>query len=217
MKNKLLILSMICIAFAMANCSGSKSEEKAAEEKAAQEAVEAAKSMENASGDMTKAAEEMTKALQGLAGGETLPVVDHKQMKTLLPETLMGMTRTDFESETVGAAGFQISNAKAAYEKDGAKIRLNIADTGGAGIAMMGMAAWASVTIDKETQNGYERTGIIDGYKSFEKYERSGKNGEVSVLIGKRFIVTANGDNVEDGDLVKAVKSIDLSKLAGMK
>lgn len=214
MKNKLFILFMIGLSIALVNCSGSKT----SEEKAAEEAAETLKnSVEEASTDMEKAANEMAKAMEGLAGGEKMPVVDHKKMRALLPETLMGMTRTEFESESVGAAGFQISNAKAAYEKDDAKIRINIADTGGAGMAMMGMAAWASITIDKETQDGYERTGEIDGHKSFERYDRSGKNGEVSLLVAKRFIVTVNGDNVEENDLKKAVKSIDLDELAGLK
>ncbi|MDZ4679083.1 MAG: hypothetical protein SH848_00945 [Saprospiraceae bacterium] len=217
MKNKLLILSIICLAFALVNCSGSKSAEEKAMEEASSNLKEAGKDMEEAGTDMEKAGKEMAKAMEGLASGEKLPVVDPKKMKALLPETLMGMKRTEYESESVGAGGFQISNAKAAYEKDGGKIRINLADTGGAGMAMMGMAAWASISIDKETQDGYERTGEIDGYKSFERYDRTGKNGEVSILVAKRFIVSVNGDNVEEGDLKKAVESIDLDKLADLK
>ncbi|NUN99502.1 MAG: hypothetical protein HUU01_02680 [Saprospiraceae bacterium] len=214
MKNKLFILSVIFLAGAMVNCSGSKTPE----EKAAEEAAETLeKSMEEASGDMEKAAQEMAKAMEGLAGGEKMPVIDHKKLKNLLPETLMGMKRTEFESESVSAAGFQISNAKAAYEKDGGKIRINIADTGGVGMAMMGMAAWATISIDKETQDGYERTSEIDGHKSFERYERTGKNGEISVLVAKRYIVTVNADNVEEADMRKAVEAIDLDDLAGLK
>ncbi len=214
MKSKLLILSMLSLGLLMQNCTGSKTpEEKAAEEAAA--AIE--KHAEEAGTDMEKAAKEMAKAMEGLANGEKMPIVEPKKLKTLLPETLMGMTRTEFESESVGMAGFQISSAKAAYEKDGGKIRINIADTGGMGVAMMGMAAWASVSIDKENENGYERTGEIDGYKSFERYDRPGKNGEVSVLVAKRFIVTVNGDNVSESDLKNAVKGIDLGNLAGMK
>lgn len=217
MKNKLLIPLMIGLAFAMLSCSGSKSPEEKAVEEAANNIEEASQDMQEAGSDMEKAAKEMAKAMEGLASGEKLPVVDPKKMKALLPETLMGMKRTEYESESVGAGGFQISNAKAAYEKDGGKIRINIADTGGAGMAMMGMAAWASITIDKENQDGYERTGEIDGHKSFERYDRNGKNGEVSVLVAKRFIVTVNGDNVAEDDLKKAVKSIDLDDLAELK
>ena len=217
MKNKLLILSMICLAFTLVNCSGSKSAEEKAVEEAAENIEEASKDMQEAGTDMEKAAKEMAKAMEGLASGEKLPVVDPKKMKALLPETLMGMKRTEYESESVGAGGFQISSAKAAYEKDGGKIRINIADTGGAGIAMMGMAAWASISIDKENQDGYERTGEIDGYKSFERYDRTGKNGELSVLVAKRFIVSVNGDNVAEDDLKKAVRSIDLDDLANLK
>lgn len=208
MKNQLFVLALLCVAVGLYNCSGSKT----SEEKEAETATEtAANSMEQAAKEMQKAAEEMA------GGGEKLPIVNFRDLKALLPESLAGMSRTEYEGEKVGMGGFEMANAKATYEKDDARVRVNISDTGGMGMAMMGLAAWASVSIDKETADGYERTSTIGGHKSFERYNRSSKDGELNVIVNKRFIVSVNGDNIEEKDLKNVLDGIDLDELAKLK
>lgn len=63
------------------------------------------------------------------------------------------------------------------------------ADAGGTSM-QMDMAAWSVVEVDKETENGYEKTGKMGDYKSFEKYDNTNKDGELAILVNKRFIVT---------------------------
>ena len=51
-----------------------------------------------------------------------------------------------------------------------------------------------------------------------EKWQNASKDGEVTVVVANRFIVQADGNNVENIDVVrKAVTAVDLNKLAGMK
>jgi len=115
--------------------------------------------------------------------------------------------------------GMNVSHAEGKYTNDdkSARMRINITDVGGFGPAMMGMASWASLEFDKETDNGYEKTTTVDGYKAYEKYNSKSKDGEVAVLVAQRFIVNANGTNVSVDDLKSALKDLDLDDLAAKK
>lgn len=71
--------------------------------------------------------------------------------------------------------------------------------------------------IDKETENGYERTFMYKGNKGYEKYNNNSQDGEISVLVAKRFVVEVNGNNVSMNELKAALDMIDTGKLEGMK
>ncbi len=145
--------------------------------------------------------------------------VDFRALKDLLPAELPGMRRTSFEGEKAGAMGFIASHGEARYEaEDGSNVTMKITDMG----AMVGMAAmaaygWALATVDRETETGYERTTTIKGYKGFEKFDRENKSGELSLLVGGRFIVEINGYGVPIEGLKGALDQVDLGKLDGMK
>ena len=112
--------------------------------------------------------------------------------------------------------GFTMSTAKAEYKEGDGRLEAAIVDFAGVGAALMGMAAWATVEIDREDENGYERTTTIGGHKAFEKYNAQTRDGELNVLVGDRFIVTLKGRNIEEKDFRKAIDELDISKLAKM-
>ncbi len=144
--------------------------------------------------------------------------VDFRKLKEMLPSSAGGMERTEATGEKNGTMGFSLSQAEGKYEKDDANMEVNIVDTGGVGgMAMMGMAAWAMAEVDKETATGYEKTTTIDGHKAYEKYDNEGKDGELNVLVGNRFIVTVKGRNVSMDQMKDTLDDIDLSKLAKME
>jgi hypothetical protein len=145
--------------------------------------------------------------------------VDFKELKALLPESLPGMKRTDATGEKTAAMGMQVSNAEGQYSADnGASMRVKITDIGSmTGLAGMAMYAWANVAVDREGDNGYEKTSTIGGYKSHEKYDKSSKSGEVSVLVGDRFVVEVDGSDVDMDAIKNALGKVDLGKLNGMK
>ncbi len=156
------------------------------------------------------------KAMEGLGAEGTEPV-DHHKLKDMLSENIQGYTRTAFESQKAGAFGFNISIAEADYEATGDKrIKASLADTGGAGMAVMSMAAWSSLDLDKEDQNGWERTSTYKGYKTFEKYDKSNKTSELAIMVEKRFLVTLNGTNCDMDELKKFVDELEIGQLRKM-
>jgi hypothetical protein len=153
------------------------------------------------------------------AGGSRVEPVNFRELKALLPETLPGFKRTQAKGEKAGAMGVVVSQADADYSGDGgAHLDIKLVDVGSlSGPLALGMAGWASVEIDRETEHGYEKSTTLGGNKAFEKYDGRSKRGEVKVLVGSRFIVEVKGRNVTVDDMKAAAGQLDLAKLASLK
>jgi hypothetical protein len=112
--------------------------------------------------------------------------------------------------------GFKVSTAEARYKEDDSSIKVTILDVAGTG-ALMGMAAWTMIDMDKENENGYEKTTKYKGFKAFEKYNSKNKDGEMAVIVASRFIVTVSGNNVEMDKIKSTLDDIDLGKLEDLE
>ena len=200
MKTTRILISFLLSAFLLTNCGKSKEEEEAKEEpKTGMEALQ----------NMAKEAEKMSK--EG-----PKEVVDAKLLKELLPADADGMARKEASSEKTGAMGFQISTAEGRYRDDNSSIDIDIVDAAGTG-AMIGMAAWTMVEMDKETETGYEKTTTYKDRKAYEKYDKNSKSGEMAVIVANRFVVTVKGNNVDFDKIKSTLDDIDLGKLADLK
>lgn len=144
--------------------------------------------------------------------------VNFRSLKELLPDDADGLDRKEATGEKNGAAGFTVSTATGKYANDDKSetIELTLVDGGGTAM-MMGLAAWSMIEVDKETENGYEKTGKMGDNKSYEKYDNTNKDGEIAVLVNKRFIVTAKGRGVSMDKIKAALEDVDLDKLADLK
>lgn len=165
-------------------------------------------------------ADKMKEATEGFTEGKKVNPVDFRELKTLLPETIANLKRTNIEGEKVAAMGMNISNANADYSDDqnNQSIDLKITDMGNiAGLSGLAAYGWYMVDIDKENETGYEKTTSYKGNKAYEKYDNQGQYGELNILVAKRFMVEANGNNVTMDQLKAAVDMIDLGKLESWK
>jgi len=175
---------------------------------------DAAKDIE---GGIADAFSQLGEAVEGIQkdGVVKKKPVNFRKLKELLPESSAGFTRSNSSGESTGMAGFNVSTVKAKYEKDDKRIDVEIIDAGSLGSTMMGMAAWSMVQIDKESDNGFERTTTYKGNKAFEKCNKS--RCEFSVFVAKRFLMNLKGRNIEMDDLHDMAEDISLKKLEGMK
>jgi hypothetical protein len=159
-------------------------------------------------------------AAGALAAGQASDAVDFRVLKELLPEDINGMPRTSSDGEKNSAMGFTMSRAEARYETQGtnANIRIEISDAGAmTGMAAMAAFAWASMEVDRESESGYEKTTTIKGYRGYEKFDRQTNFAELSILVGGRFMVELEGNEVGIDGLKAALDKLDLGKLEGMK
>jgi hypothetical protein len=200
-----------------------KSPEQKAAEETAKRLDEASKQMAEASKNgqvnMGAAMNALGAAMGAANGGKKVETVDYKVLKDMLPESIGNMKRTEATGERTAAMGMQISNAEGRYSsEDGASITVKLTDIGSmTGLAGMAAYAWAATDIDRESDTGYEKTSSFNGFKSHEKWDKNSKSGDVSVLVGSRFVADVSGYNVEMDALKDALNKLDLKKLDGMK
>jgi len=158
----------------------------------------------------TKQMEAAAKQMESGAGpdGQAIVATDPELLKAYLPAGIAGFARGDVSSGSGGVGGMQGSNAEAEYTRGDARMKLTITDLGAAG-AFGAMANAFNVRSSKETADGYEKVGKVDGRMTTESFNKTSKHGEFSVLAGDRFMIQAEGDNVTMDELKAAVAAVD--------
>lgn len=133
-------------------------------------------------------------------------------LQTMIPAALPGgFTRTEISSG--GMQGLAM-NAEGVYQRGDSRITLSVTDMGGIGAMAGGIAG--GVTSNRTTATGYEKMGTVNGRMTTEEYDRSTNSGEYGVLVGKRFMVQANGNGVTIQDLKNAVEAVSFNRLEAM-
>jgi hypothetical protein len=136
-------------------------------------------------------------ALQEAGNGHATPRVPVETLKTFLPAT-------------VGA-----STAEAKYAGHGSTLTLTVADLGSLG-ALASLGGALSVNADEQTATGYKRVYQETGRTIAEDYDTVGHNGKYTVIVGNRFMVSAEGTNLPMGALKSVSKSIAQADLASL-
>lgn len=162
----------------------------------------------------------MKEVQKSMEEGAKYEVVDFRDLKDLLPESIGDLKRTNAQGEKSGTMGFMVSKAEADYNNEdySQRIDIEITDlTGASGFAGLAAWGWAMAEIDKETETGYEKTTKYKGHKAFEKYNNRDQYGSLEVLVANRFMVSVNGNNVPMGVIKSAMDQINIGKLEAMK
>lgn len=178
---------------------------------------EASKRMEAAqkSGDTAAAGKAAAEVMGAMAGttGEPLPP---QALKALLPDTLVGLKRESIEAQSQQAMGMGGSSAKARYADGERRLQLSVTDLGGmSGLAAL--AAWAGTTLDRETDQGFERVFKHGERTVREKYRKDGSQGEYTVILQNGVVVEAEGRRIDQPALKAIVEGLDLARLESMK
>jgi hypothetical protein len=206
-------------ALLVAGGCGKSSEEKK-EEKQEQQA---AKTAETGAAEAAKGLEQMAKGLEAMAGGaaasgsvSAVDPVSFHDMQALFPE-LDGWQKAKPTGEKMSSP-FKYSQAEVRYTKDDARITLKMMDSGFNQLLLTPYAMFLTAGYEKETSDGYEKSTKVNGEPGWEKWNDSGKDGELNALVGKRFLVQIEGRQITD---IKALHElagkIDMAKLSALK
>ncbi len=161
---------------------------------------------------------EISKALEGInlnvkKDGKEVEIVNFRELKKMLPSSVGGMERKSSEGQTTGFGGMKVSIAEAEYRDGNQSLDLTITDTGGLGAALMGMAFWSNLEMDKETEDGFERTTEIDGHKAYMKHNRKTGRSEIAVIYNSRYLAVAKSKGMDFDDLEEVIEDLDLDDL----
>jgi hypothetical protein len=197
----------------MFGCGGSKSEQSQGTSDTESTAGNGESSEPKSINEAMNQMEDAVKQMQG--SNELKEPVNFRDLKDLIPESALRLKRTDLSGETSGVFGMKFSQARANFSNDSGdkSVDMEVMDFGGVGPALMGMATWVSVEIDRESGGESERTTKIKGFKAYEKYNKNDKTGELSVFVSERFLVKISGQNVTIDELKSALDAFDFDKL----
>jgi hypothetical protein len=198
------ILSLAAIiTFLLTAC---KSKEQKAAEQYLKEIDKAMKSFpqEEKSSPVTKM-DEMEKTLEEL---KKMPALTTEQLKALLPQELLGMKRSGFSANSMMGYGM----AEATYKSDDNKqLRLTIHDVAGeAGSAWYSMMFWG-FNMEREDDNGYEKTITYNGAKAIEKYQKYNEKYSLMYFTGNRLLVQVEGEKTGLDAVKAAAGSLNLN------
>jgi hypothetical protein len=166
-------------------------------------------------GRLEEASRRAEAAAKQIQNGDGPAPTDPEALRAFIPASVAGYARTELSSESGGAGGIEGSQAEGRYAKGDASLKLTVTDMGGAA-ALAAVAGSFNVHSSKDTPTGYEKVGKVDGRLTEERYDRSSKHGEYSVMVGDRFMVQAEGEGATMDELKAAVASVPASRLEGM-
>jgi hypothetical protein len=223
----LKVIGMVGLAAALTVACGKSDEEKAAE-KAAQETKEAAEALKKAAESTGAAAaakglEGFAKAMEGAAAamsgtkdGKPVEPVSFQDLISSLPE-VSGWKRETPTGERM-TSPIPFSQAEAEYAMGNANINMKIVDSG---FSQMLIAPWAiflTTGYERQTSDGYEKAISVGGNPGFEKWSTGSKDGELNIVVAKRFLVTIDGHDIADTKvLYEFASKVDAGKLASLK
>ncbi len=224
--SKVWIATGLTLALAATAGCGKSAEQKRQEE-AARQLEEAAKQMEKAGTDAQKAAEQgaagMAAGMEALAkglgaaagvanGGKTVDPVSFRDLQASFAD-LDGWEKMKPTGETM-TAPFKISNAAVRYKKGDAEIRVKITDSAYNALMLVPFSWVTNTGYEKETETGYEKAVKVAGFPGLEKWNTDGKDGELTLVANKRYIVEIEGDDIDDTKVLhQLAESMALSKL----
>ena len=164
------------------------------------------------------------KMQKDLEEGKEVEVVDFRDLKKLLPESIEDLKRISASGEKSNSMGINVSKTEGKYSDEPTegeqpkKLEIKITDLGNVkGWAGIAMFAWTMADIDKETDDGYEKTFKSGENKGYESYNNKSKSGKVEMFIAERFMLSVEGHNVSMELVKNAVDEIGISNLEQMK
>jgi hypothetical protein len=177
---------------------------------------------EQAAQQAAKGLEQMAKGLESMAaggaGGEFKPVdpVSFRDLQALFPD-IDGWEKGKPTGERMSSP-FSFSQAEVTYRKGDARVELKMVDSGFNQLLLTPYAMFLQAGYEKETQDGYEKSTTVNGQPGWETWNTEGKDGDLNALVGKRFLVSLEGRNVDDIKVLHEFAGrIDMARLAALK
>jgi hypothetical protein len=221
MRTLILVVAIVAV-----GCGQSEAEKQAeAFAKAAEEAAKAMEKVADASAKQgTQASDDMAKAMQQMANAFTGTGADGKKIEPIAFQTLQthlpnvsGWEMEEPEGQRMNMP-VPFSQVETEYRKGDAQVELTIVDTG---MAQMLVAPWSMMLAagyENETSSGYEKATRVAGNPAIEKWNKRDRQGELNILVGKRYMITIDGRDLADiKELHQFAAAMDLSAIAALK
>lgn len=206
MKKQFIVL-LACAAL-MGACNNSNKKDTVSSEKTESEKSETDNSSSSGTPESNTTAMDVgQKRIEEL---QKLQPVSNETLKSFFPENAMGMKRSSFSVNS--ALGYAVGTAD--YKKDDTtNYTVTIYDCAGqAGSAFYGISYMSRLNMEREDDNGYEKTVSYNGNTAIELYNKGTNEHQLHFLSGDRFWVTVRGNEGLD-KLKDLINALGLDKL----
>ena len=151
-----------------------------------------------------------------LENKEPVPPVSFKVLMNYLPKEVGGLKAEKPRGESVQWDKWTHSTANVDFrsETDNQNVRVNIYDYAYISNLYLPYQMMFKMKFERESSEGYEKSTELNGMPTFEKWNEENKDNEVTVLVGKRFIVQVETDEMPEGSARKIAEGMDLNGLA---
>lgn len=110
------------------------------------------------------------------------------------------------------------SQSETSYTKGDTRIDVKVVDSGFAPLLIMPWSMMLATGYSKETSEGYEKAIKVKDQPAFEKWNSESKNGELNILVNKRFLVSIECNGIADMKALHEVADkMDFGKFASLK
>jgi hypothetical protein len=198
-----------------AACGGKIEEARQAGSTAQQAAKQAAGSGET---DVAKGMQEFAKAMEQMQqspDGKAYEPVSFRELQGFFPD-VSGWEKEKPTGESM-TAPVKFSQAETAYTQGDARIEVKIVDTAMSKMLTLPYQMFMMTGYEKETSSGYEKAAKVGGNPGWEKWDSESKRAELGVIVGQRFVVTADGNGTDVKTVQGVLGKMDLAKLASLK
>jgi hypothetical protein len=150
---------------------------------------------------------------------EPVTPVSFKVLSKYLPGEINGIKGSQPDGETVTMGQWSYSHSKSDYNSDDGTMNASVDVMDYAYISALyaPYQTLFNMNYQRESSEGYERSTKIGDYPAFENWREADKSNELTVLVGKRFIVRIDTDGMPEGSAKKIAEGLNLSSLSGEK
>jgi hypothetical protein len=141
--------------------------------------------------------------------------VPASSLQELLPVQVGPFRRTAVESQSNLSAGVASADAKATYVQGTDSFTLTISDAGTPGALATDNSVIAG-EVNRVTDSGYQRSRVVNGVRTIEKWSNADHGGAFSRAVAGRFTVEARGVAPTIDTLKSAVGAVDTAKLSAL-
>jgi hypothetical protein len=168
---------------------------------------------------VSKGLEDLAKGMSAMANDPNAKPVDPMTidaLKTALPD-LSGWEKGKPTGERMSSP-VNYAEAKVTFTKGDSAVDVKVVDSAMNQLLIAPFSMFLAVGYEKETDHGYEKGVKIGEYPGWERWDGEDKEGELSAIVGKRFIVQIEGRNIENMKVLHStMENINLKKLADAK
>ena len=145
-----------------------------------------------------------------------IETVEVEALEPLFP-TMSGWERGEVQGEkSIEPVG--VTEVHLEYRKGQALVAASIVDSGLNASYLAPFTLFIAQGYKKESPTGYERAVKVGDYPAWERWDSDAKNGELNVLVGRRFVVQLDAIDIENTKVLhEFMQKVDLKKLGEAK